>query len=218
MCGIIALKQALLCLTHKNGYIHKNKNCSLKGQKKACSAKIGENVFYYIPHAIYTVTHWVQILFLGKPAEELEELETEYILDIRDEKCPGEDPNGEKEIEWAKAKLKENTINYDPDVWESVKFLKILSIQKVQNYAESFNRQKNTARRRAEKGLKMSEKKKYEPLMLSKSGKITVYTEIIQRCGMCMGRTEDPAIEKELANVAVVLSSALATEFEQKDK
>ncbi|MBO5280311.1 MAG: hypothetical protein J6B55_03715 [Clostridia bacterium] len=64
----------------------------------------------------------------------------------------------------------------------------------------------------------MADKKKYEPLMLSKSGKITIYTEIIQRCGMCMGRTEDPEIEKELANVAVVLSSALAAEFEQKEK
>lgn len=64
----------------------------------------------------------------------------------------------------------------------------------------------------------MADKKKYEPLMLSKSGKITIYTEIIQRCGMCMGRTENPEIEKELANVAVVLSSALAAEFEQKEK
>lgn len=61
----------------------------------------------------------------------------------------------------------------------------------------------------------MADKKKYEPLMLSKSGKITIYTEIIQRCGMCMGRTEDPAIEKELAHVPQILSFALSAEFGQ---
>lgn len=60
--------------------------------------------------------------------------------------------------------------------------------------------------------------KRGEPPMLSKNGKITIYTEIIQRCGMCMGRTDDIQIEKILANVAFFLSSALEKEFEPKEK
>ena len=54
--------------------------------------------------------------------------------------------------------------------------------------------------------------------LLTKSGKITIYTEIIQRCGMCVGRTDDAETEKILANVAQVLSSALEKEFKQKEK
>ena len=57
-----------------------------------------------------------------------------------------------------------------------------------------------------------------ESIPLTKSGKITIYTEIIQRCGMCVGRTDDAETEKILANVAQVLSSALEKEFKQKDE
>lgn len=64
----------------------------------------------------------------------------------------------------------------------------------------------------------MDKKKRFEPPMLSKSGKITVYTEIIQRCGMCIGRTDDTETEKILANVAQILSTALKKEFKQKGK
>ena len=57
-----------------------------------------------------------------------------------------------------------------------------------------------------------------ESIPLTKSGKITIYTEIIQRCGMCIGRTDDAETEKILAKVAQVLSSALEKEFKQKEK
>lgn len=57
-----------------------------------------------------------------------------------------------------------------------------------------------------------------ESLPLTKSGKITIYTEIIQRCGMCVGRTDDAETEKILAKVAQVLSAALEKEFKQKEK
>ena len=57
-----------------------------------------------------------------------------------------------------------------------------------------------------------------ESIPLTKSGKITIYTEIIQRCGMCVGRRDDAETEKILANVAQVLSSALEKEFKQKEK
>lgn len=57
-----------------------------------------------------------------------------------------------------------------------------------------------------------------ESIPLTKSGKITIYTEIIQRCGMCVGRTDDAETEKILAKVAQVLSSALEKEFKQKEK
>ena len=57
-----------------------------------------------------------------------------------------------------------------------------------------------------------------ESIPLTKSGKITIYTEIIQRCGMCVGRTDDAETEKILAKVAQVLSAALEKEFKQKEK
>ena len=64
----------------------------------------------------------------------------------------------------------------------------------------------------------MHEKRKVELPMYSDSGKITVYTEIIQRCGSCIGRIEDPKIEKELAKTARVLSEALVKAFSEKEK
>lgn len=64
----------------------------------------------------------------------------------------------------------------------------------------------------------MDKKKTYEPLTLSKSGRITIYTEIIQRCGACIGRIENEFLESTLAITAQRLCAELESEFKLKEK
>ena len=64
----------------------------------------------------------------------------------------------------------------------------------------------------------MEKKKSIEPLMLSKNGRITIYTEIIQRCGACIGRIENEFLESTLAITAQRLCTELEREFKLKEK
>ena len=67
-------------------------------------------------------------------------------------------------------------------------------------------------------GRRMDRNRKIDMPMYSDGGRIGIYTEIIQRCGACIGRIDDPKIEKELAKTARVLSEALVKEFSKKEK
>ena len=69
-----------------------------------------------------------------------------------------------------------------------------------------------------EGGFAMNKNRKIEMPMYSDGGRIAVFTEIIQRCGACIGRIDDPKIEKELAKTARVLSEVLVKEFSEKEK
>ena len=64
----------------------------------------------------------------------------------------------------------------------------------------------------------MNEEQRLEEQKFSEHRKIMVYTEIVRLCGSCVGRIDDPRVEKALCNTARLLSCILADTFLVKEQ
>ena len=64
-----------------------------------------------------------------------------------------------------------------------------------------------------EHGLEKLEEQKF-----SEYRKMMVYMKIIKLCGSCVGRIDDPVVEKSLCNTASLLSGVVSSMFFEEEK